>query len=150
MDQIFSNGSGKRPLLFLGIVIILLILLAVVSFKSGPFRSSFCVEEVVLSQELDGARRPLQVGNSIPFGARQVCLWIKYASAREGSYLNVSWYYENEMILSERIELTLKDGVRVFYLLKEEGIALPQGNYRVTVSAAATPQSEISFHIDKK
>lgn len=149
MDQASSNVSGKGPLVFLGIVIILLILSAVISFRAGPLRSSFNVEEALICQELDGAHRPLKVGNSIPYGARQVCLWLKYTSAREGSYLEVSWYYENDLILSERVGLTVKDGERAFYLLQEEGSPLPAGNYAVVISTAARLRSEISFHIDK-
>lgn len=150
MDQAFKNGPGKRPLVFLGVTVILLILSAVISFKVRPFRSSFRVEEVLICQELDGSHQPLLVGNSIPYGARQVCLWLKYAFARDGSFLEVSWYYDKDMILSERVGLASKDGARAFYLLKEEGTPLPQGNYRVTVSTAAKQWSEISFHIDKK
>lgn len=150
MDQVFKSMSEKKSLVFLGITVVLLIFLATLSFKAGPFRSSFSVEEVLICQELDGSRKPLQIGNSIPSGVRQVCLWLKYSSAREGSYLEVSWFYENEMILSERVGLTAKDGVRAFYLLREAGDALPSGNYRVTVSTAAKKWSEVDFRIEQK
>lgn len=150
MDQAFKNRLGERPLVFLGIAVVLLILSAVISFKARPFRSSFRVEEVLICQELDGSRQPLRVGNSISYGARQVCLWLKYASVQEYGYLNVSWHYEEDLILSERVGLASKDGERAFYLLKEEGTPLPQGNYRVAISTAAKQWSEISFNIYKK
>lgn len=148
MDQGFRNVSGNRPLIFLGIAIILLFLSVIMSLKAGPFKSSFHVEEILICQELDGSRQPLRVGNSIPYGARQLCLWLKYVSAREGSYIEVSWFYEKEVILSERVGLTAKDGVRAFYLLREEGDVLPRGNYSVTVSTSSKQRSEISFHIN--
>lgn len=150
MGQTFSDAPGRKPLVFLGVAVVFLILLAVVSFKFRPFKNSFNVEEVVLSQELDGARQPLQVGNNIPYGARQVCLWLKYSSAREDSYVEVSWYYEEDMVLSERVGVNTRDGVRAFYLLKEEGTPLPVGNYKVTVATASKQWSEIIFYIEKK
>lgn len=148
MGRDSGNASGNRPLVFLGIAVILLILSVIISFKAGPFRSSFRVEEVLICQELDGSRQPLRIGNSIPYGVRQVCLWLKYMSAREASYLEVSWFYEKDVILSERVGLTAKDGVRAFYLLREEGDILPKGNYSVVVSTGSKKWSEISFHID--
>ena len=97
--------------------------------------SSFKVDEALICQELDGNREPLLVGSSIPYGPSQICLWLKYSSARQGSHLEVSWYYGEDLVLSEPLKLMTKDGVRAFYLLREEGTSLPVGTYRVTVSA---------------
>lgn len=150
MNKAFISVSGKRPLVFLGIAIVLLAFLAILSFNAGPFRSSFNVEEVVVCQELDGSRQPLRIGNNIPSGVRQVCLWLKYSSAREGSYLEISWFYEEEMILSEMVRLTAKNGSRAFYLLREAGDALQEGNYKVAVTTAAKKWSEIAFRIERQ
>lgn len=149
MNQPFKSMPEKRSLIFLGITVVLLIFLAILSVKAEPFRSSFSVDEVIISQELDGSRKPTRIGNIIPSGVRQVCLWLEYSSAREGSYLEVSWLYQNEIVLSERVGLTAKDGVRAFYLLKDSGDALPIGNYSVTVSTAAKKWSEINFSIEQ-
>lgn len=149
MNQPFKNMSEKSSLFFLGAIVVLLIFLAILSFKAGPFRSSFSVDEVLISQELDGSRKPIRIGNRIPSGVRQVCLWLKYSSAREGSYLEVSWFYQDEMVLSERVGLTAKDGVRAFYLLRDSGDALPTGDYKVTVSTAAKKWSETDFRIEQ-
>ena len=150
MGRVLNIESGKRPLVLLGFVVVLLILSVILSFKFGPFKSSFRVEEALICQELDGSRQPLRVGNNIPYGVRQVCLWLKYVSAREGAHLDVSWYYEKDQVLSEKIGLTVVDGVRAVYLLREEGDALPSGNYGVTISASGRVCAEIDFCIEKK
>lgn len=147
MGEAINNKSGNRPLVFLGVVIILLILSAILSFKIGAFRGSFLVEEALICQELNGFRQPLRAGNNIFHGARQVCLWLKYSSAREGGHIDVSWYYNNDLILSEKVSLTAVDGVKTFYLLRDEGTPLPSGSYRVTVSASSRQWAGIDFYV---
>lgn len=150
MKSINSDNKAKRPLILLGFSVILLLLLVAWSLKIGPFSSFFKVEEALICQELGGNREPLLVGNSIPYGPSQICLWLKYSSAREGSHLEVSWYYGNELVLSEPLKLIAKDGVRAFYLLREEGTPLPVGGYRVTVSTPAKVWSDIKFEITRR
>ena len=145
-----SDNNAKRPLILLGCSVILLLLLVTWSLKIGPFSSFFKVEEALICQELGGNREPLLVGNSIPYGPSQICLWLKYSSAREGSHLEVSWYYGNELVLSEPLKLIAKDGVRAFYLLREEGTPLPVGKYRVTVSTPAKVWTDIKFEITRR
>ncbi len=150
MKSIKTDMSAKRPLVLLGFSVILLLLLATWSLKVGPFSSFFKVEEAVICQELGDNREPLLIGNSIPYGPSQICLWLKYSSAREGSHLEVSWYYGNELVLSEPLKLMTKDGVRAFYLLREEGTPLPVGLYRVAVSTPAKVWSDIKFEIVRR
>ena len=150
MKNINTDKSAKRPLMLLGFSVILLLLLVTWSLKVGPFSSFFKVEEAVICQELGNNREPLLVSNSIPYGPSQICLWLKYSSAREGSHLQVSWYYGNELVLSEPLKLMTKDGVRAFYLLREEGTPLPVGSYRVTVSTPAKVWSDIKFEIARR
>ena len=150
MKNINTDKSAKRPILFLGCSVILLLLLVTWSLMVGPFSSFFKFEEAVICQELGDNREPLLIGNSIPYGPSQICLWLKYSSAREGSHLEVSWYYGNELVLSEPLKLMTKDGVRTFYLLREEGTPLPVGSYRVTVSTPAKVWSDIKFEIARR
>jgi len=150
MDSINKERSAKRPLILLGFSVILLLLLVTWSLKVGPFSSRFKVEDAVICQELGADRKPLLIGNSIPYGPSQICLWLKYSSAREGSHLEVSWYYGNELVLLEPLKLISKDGVRTFYLLREEGTPLPVGSYRVTVSTPAKVWSDIKFEIVRR
>lgn len=150
MKSINMDKSAKRPLVLLGLSVILLLLLVTWSLKVGPFSSFFKVEEAVICQELGEDREPLLIGNIIPYGPSQICLWLKYSSAREGSHLEVSWYYGNELVLSEPLKLMTKDGVRAFYLLREEGTPLPIGSYRVNVSTPAKVWSDIKFEIVRR
>ena len=150
MKSINLDKSSKRPLVLLGLSVILLLLLVAWSLKAGPFSSFFKVEEALICQELGDNREPLFVSKSIPYGQSQICLWLKYSSAREGSHLEISWYYGKELVLSEPMKLMTKDGIRVFYLLREEGTPLPVGSYRVTVSTPAKVWSDIKFEIVRR
>lgn len=145
-----GNKSGRRPLAILGFIVILLLLLVTWSMKVGPFSGSFKIEKAVICQELDDERRPVKAGSSIPSGSRQICLWLQYSSAREGSHLEVSWYFGDELVLSEPLKLMTKNGVRAFYLLREEGSPLPVGSYRVTVSTPAKVWTDIKFEVVKR
>ncbi len=150
MKNINTDKSAKRPIMFLGFSVILLLLLVTWSLKVGPFSSFLRSKRQLICQELGDNREPLLIGNSIPYSPSQICLWLKYSSAREGSHLEVSWYYGNELVLSEPLKLMTKDGVRTFYLLREEGTPLPVGSYRVTVSTPAKVWSDIKFEIARR
>ena len=150
MKTVNNNKSAKRPLLLLAFSVVFLLLLVTWSLKVGPLLSSFKVDEALICQELDGNREPLLVGSSIPYGPSQICLWLKYSSARQGSHLEVSWYYGEDLVLSEPLKLMTKDGVRAFYLLREEGTSLPVGTYRVTVSAPDKVWADIKFEIVRR
>ncbi|MDD4160448.1 MAG: hypothetical protein PHO18_05825 [Synergistaceae bacterium] len=150
MKNINTDKSAKSPLVLLGLSVILLLLLVTWSLKVGPFSGFFKVEEAVICQELGDNREPLLISNSIPYGSSQICLWLKYSSAREGSHLEVSWYYGDELVLLEPLKLMTKNGVRAFYLLREEGTPLPVGAYRVKVSTPAKVWSDIKFEIVRR
>ncbi|MEA5034399.1 hypothetical protein [Cloacibacillus evryensis] len=112
--------------------------------------SSFRIDKAVVCVELDRDRLPHKVMNTIQYGTRQVCLWFQYSSAPEGNHLEVSWYYGKDIVLSEPLKLMTKDGVRAFYLLREEGTPLPVGKYRVTISSPTKRLSELEFEIIRK
>jgi len=150
MNFIAGNKSGKRPLIFLGFAVVLLLLLVTWSLKVGPFGSLFRVDQVVICQELDANRKPLHVSNSIQYGTRQICLWLRYSAAREGSHLEVSWYYGKDLVLSEPLKIMTKNGDRAFYLLREEGTPLPVGSYRVTVSTPSKVWADIKFAVVRR
>jgi hypothetical protein len=150
MNFMAGNKSGRRPLILLGFTVVLLLLLVTWSLKVGPFGNSFRVEEALICKELDGNRKPLHVSNSISYGSRQICLWLRYSSAREGSHLEVSWYYGKDLVLSEPLKLMTKNGDRAFYLLREEGTPLPIGSYRVTVSTPSKVWADIKFEVVRR
>lgn len=150
MDQNYQNGSGRRPLILLGLTVVVLVILSVVSLKTGLLGSSFRIDKAVVCVELDRNRLPHKVMNTIQYGTRQVCLWFQYSSAPEGNHLEVSWYYGKDLVLSEPLKLMTKDGVRTFYLLREEGTPLPVGKYRVIISSPTKRLSELEFEIIRK
>ena len=75
---------------------------------------------------------------------------VQYSSAPEGNHLEISWYYEDEKVLSESLKLMTKDGMRAFYLLQEEGTPLPAGIDIRIVSSATKVLSSLDFEIIRK
>ena len=145
-----SDRSAKRPFIILGASVVLLTVLVALSLNSGVFGNSLHIDKLIICLELDENRMPLRVSDSIPYGPRQICLWLQYASAREGSHLEVSWYYGKERVLSEPFKLMKKDGVKAFYLLREAGTPLPPGKYKVVVSTVTGELSNAAFEILKR
>lgn len=142
--------TGRRPLVFLGISVVLLILLSAWSLRGGLFGASFRIDKAVVCKELDDNRQPLRADEDIPYGSRQICLWFSYSSASEGSHVTVSWYYGKDLVLSESLKLMSKDGTRAFYLLRDEGTPLPVGSYRATVSTPARTWADIKFNVVRR
>lgn len=149
MEQEYQSGSGKRPLILLGLVVIVLVALSVISLKTGMLGKSFRIDKAVVCIELDRNRLPHKIMDTIQYGTRQVCLWFQYSSAAAGNRLVVSWYYGTDLVLSESLKLITEDGTRAFYLLQEEGIPLPEGKYRVTISSPTKCLEELEFEITK-
>ena len=48
MDQNYQDSSGKRPLILLGVAVIILVALIVVSLKSGLLGSTFRIDKAVV------------------------------------------------------------------------------------------------------
>ncbi|MDO5114797.1 MAG: hypothetical protein Q4D58_01730 [Synergistaceae bacterium] len=142
--------TGKRSLVILGAIVVILVILSVMSLNTGLLGSPFRIDKAVVCIELDKNRLPHKVMETITHGVRQVCLWFQYSSAAEGNHLVVSWYYGEDMVLSESLKLMTKEGVRAFYLLREDGSPLPPGNYRVTISSATRMLSELNFEIVRR
>ncbi|MBR4401723.1 MAG: hypothetical protein IKT09_08600 [Synergistes sp.] len=150
MEQKYLDDSGRRPLIILAFLVIVLAALSVVSLKAGLVGKTFRIDKSVVCVELDRSRRPYKIRDKIQYGTRQVCLWFQYSDASEGGRLEVSWYYGDDLVLSEPLKLMARDGIRAFYLLREDGTPLPQGKYRVAISSPTKCLSELDFEIEKK
>lgn len=150
MERKYFESSGRRPLIILAFAVVALVLLSVASLKTGLVGKTFRIDKSVVCVELDRSRRPHKIRETIQYGTRQVCLWFQYSDAPEGSHLEVSWYYGEDLVRSEPLKLMSKDGIRAFYLLREDGMPLPQGKYRVTISSPTKCLSELNFEIIKK
>lgn len=150
MDCKEQKESGNRPLILLGVSVVILAALVVMSLKTGLLGGQFKIDKAVVCVELDRQRRPHKVMENIPYGTRQVCLWFQYSSAPEGNHLEIAWYYGKNLVLSESLKLMTKNGERAFYLLREEGTPLPVGKYRVTISSPTKKLSDLEFEIARK
>lgn len=145
-----SSDVSKKPLIVLGVVVIVLILLCVVSFKRGIIGRAFKIEKAVVCVELDSDKRPRKIRDVMTYGTKQACLWFNYSSASEGNRLEVEWYYNDSLVLSDPVKLMTKDGVRAFYLLHEGGTPLPAGKYTVKIIAPTKELCSVNFKIVKK
>ncbi|NLV81986.1 MAG: hypothetical protein GXZ18_03110 [Synergistaceae bacterium] len=143
-----SDRTTKILFTILATSIVFILLLCAWSLKYDFFGNSLYVEKAFVCLELGDNREPLSVSTNIPYGARQVCLWFRYASAQGESYLTISWYLNNELVLSEQMKLIDKEGIKAFYLLKENGIPLSAGSYKVLISTPTKTLSEIPFIIN--
>ena len=150
MNQVKSNGFGRSPLLLLGAAVVVLALLIVMYFRSDFWGNSFSINDAKICIELDRSRIPSKVSETIQYGTRQICLWFKYSSAPEGTLVQISWYYNDSLVLTESLKLIASDGERAFYLLQEDGSALPVGDYRVVISSSTEELKDLKFVIIPK
>ena len=144
------NEAGKRPLIILGSAVILLLLLSAWSLKADLFTDGFHIDKSVICLELDENRKPLHISSKIQYGSRQICLWLQYSKAKEGNHLDITWYYGKDKVLTEQLKLMTADGVKAFYLLREEGTPLPVGSYKAVISTPVKTLSEIKFDIVRR
>lgn len=144
-----SDKSTRILFVVLAISIVFILLLCVWSLKYDFFGNALRIEKSLVCIELGDNREPISVSNNIPYGARQVCLWFRYASAQVESHLKISWYFNKDLILSEQLKLVDKEGIKAFYLLKEAGAPLSAGSYRVVISTPTKTLSEIPFIVNK-
>ncbi len=149
-----SRGGGfimarvkRAPLLLLVGLVALLVLLAGWSLRSRAASDPFRLEQAVVCLELDDDLKPLRVSDRFPRGTRQVCLWFRYASAREGDGLSVRWFHEGGLIQRETMRLAPGRGTKAFYLLREDGSPLPQGTYQVRLEGNGRSLSVLMFRI---
>lgn len=149
MSAAFQKKVPKLAVLIVFFVAVLA-LAAVLFLKAELLGEAFCIKKVVICPKLDRTRSPLDAGGTIYHGLKSVALWLEYVSARDGTPVDVSWYYEDEPVLLETFKLVAGDGARCFYLLKDNGAPLPVGKYRVTVSTPAKLWSDKEFEIVKR
>ena len=137
----------RAPFLWLVGLVVLLVLLAGWSFRSRAASEPFRLEQAVVCLELDDEMKPLRVSDRFPRGTRQVGLWFRYASAREGDGLSVKWYHQGSLIQRETLRLVPGRGVKAFYLLREDGSPLPAGTYRVRLEGNGRRLALLEFRI---
>lgn len=136
------------PLIFVGLLVLALMVLVSWSFRKSDFASgSFKMREVRICEELDENLKPVSADRNIPPESQQVCLWFDYAGARRGDAIEISWYLGGDMIQRETVRLSAPEGVRAFYLLREDGSALEPGLYSVKISCNGKDAYEDNFNV---
>ena len=142
--------SVSKPFVLLGFSIVILLLLCSWSLRYDIFGGALHIDESVICMDLDENRQPLRKNANIVYGTKQVCLWFKYSKGYEGCHVKISWYYEEKLMWLEQQKLMSKEGVKAFYLLREDGSLLPAGNYKIVISTPTKILSEIPFAILNK
>ena len=142
--------SKDKPFIILGCIIVVLLFLVAWSSKPEIFGEQLDINNACVCLELDDNRQPLHISNNIPYGSRQICLWFNYKSSRDGTHVDVTWYYGKDVVLDESMKLMDKEGTKAFYLRREEGTALPAGKYKVVLSTNNKIITEIPFAILKR
>jgi hypothetical protein len=132
-------ARGKRrsadPIIWLGVVVLVLIVLVSWSFRSSNFiAGSFRIDNLQICEELDELLMPVSSDRNLSGGSRQVCLWFSYSKARMGDSIEIMWYLNEKMIQRELMRLSEPKGVRAFYLLRDDGSALDPGFYSVYIT----------------
>jgi hypothetical protein len=136
------------PLILVGLLVLALMALVSWSFRESDFASgSFKMREVRICEELDENLQPVSADRNIPSESQQVCLWFDYSGARRGDAIEISWYRGDDMIQRETVRLSAPEGVRAFYLLREDGSYLDPGFYSVTISCNGKDTYEDNFTV---
>ncbi|MDR3164872.1 MAG: hypothetical protein LBU13_04780 [Synergistaceae bacterium] len=144
---------GKRlkihePLVLVGLMALALMLLVSWGFRRSNFASgSFKMNEVLICEELDENLRPVSADRNISQESQQACLWFDYSGARRGDTIEISWYLSGEMIQRETVRLSSSEGIKAFYLLKEDGSPLAPGFYSVIISCNGKDTYEDNFTV---
>ncbi|MEG2020022.1 MAG: hypothetical protein RRZ70_06060 [Synergistaceae bacterium] len=133
----------------IGALLLFFLMLTAWAFKYDIFTTSLSIDKSLICIELDENRKPLKITENIPRGTRQVCLWFKYNTSRTPLNIKITWSLDNEVLLSEMQKLVTPEGVKAFYLLREDGMPLEDGRYSVTIKDGSKIISSIPFKIIK-
>ncbi|GHV31101.1 hypothetical protein FACS1894167_12950 [Synergistales bacterium] len=132
-----SGGSERRSvltLLLLALTVVILMSVSSLSFSAnGIVAGSLRLDDIQICEELDDKMKPVNIGDVLPGGIKQACLWLSYSRAREGDAIDVLWKHEDSPIYEHSYRLFAKKGVRAFYLMRDDGETLPGGLYSVSV-----------------
>ena len=140
--------TEKSGLLLVSIALLMITVLAswcVSLIKANS--NSLYLNTVLTSQELDTKLKPLYISNRFSPDSRQICLWFRYSAARDGDHVLISWYYAGKLIQKESLRLTEAGGIRVFYLVTEDGASLPVGEYAVSINSDKREITKLQFHV---
>ncbi|WP_213698736.1 MULTISPECIES: hypothetical protein [unclassified Acetomicrobium] len=142
------DDATKKPLIFILAVAILLVPSFVVTVRSDMISGAIEITNIIVCEDLTSDLVPVNVVSSssgFSYGITQVCVAFTY---RGSSYFDscVEWYYEGDLIHNESVYLD-GEGVKVFYLLRDDGTPLKKGLYEFYITCKGVRLADISFSI---
>ncbi len=143
------HKNEAKPLILLGFFALILVFFLSWSVRRDNIAAgSFRLDEIALCEELDDNMNPQERKSRFSGDTKQVCLWFEYARARDGDQLEVQWQFENDDIQRESFRLVHARGTRAFYLLREDGSALPPGVYGVSILCNGRAKGVERFEVE--
>lgn len=132
------SWSTRQKVSFFLIVVILILLVSVLWSlnKVGGYVGSLNVSKVFVCSEIEPSSIPAPVSGKLNYGQNQLCIWFEYDHAGKDDKIKITCYKDKEEIIRQQVALAPKQGVRAFYLVKDDGSPLPAGKYRVVISNA--------------
>ncbi len=133
-----SRSMKKSPLITLLVCIIAILLLSVLwsANKVGGYVGSVNIPRAYVCREIEHGKVPLPVTSKLYPDQRQICIWFEYKNAGKDDKIKIVCYRDQNEIIRQQVVPAGKNGIRAFYLVKNDGAALPVGKYRVTLSTA--------------
>jgi hypothetical protein len=143
-----NKRKNAEPIILIGVIVLVLVAVVSWSFRASDFiAGSFRMDEVQICEELDEVLMPIRSERNMPSDSSQVCLWFSYSRARRGDAIEIAWYLNERMIQREIVRLSEPNGVRAFYLLKEDGSFLDPGFYSVYISCNGREKGMENFTV---
>ncbi len=130
----YTVNNRASSLVALGVFVVVLLFILSWGFRSGNvIAGSFQVDDIQICEDLDDNMKPVRSGVALPGGTSKVCIWFRYSKAREGDSLEILWNHEGRSIQKDVFRISKPNGVRAFYLMREDRSSLPHGEYEVVL-----------------
>lgn len=141
------KGSSRFPLVVIFSATILSVLLLGWALRGSGIVQNCEVYDVSVCEELDEQLRPLGGSSPFCFGIRQLGVRFRFRLARQGESLLVRWHFQNHLIHEESLSVESTEGVKAFYLVREDGAPLPVGDYAVSIAEGDRQAFRLEFAI---
>lgn len=143
------RGSSRFPLVFVFSATVLSALLLGWALRGSGIVANCEIHDVSVCEELDEQLRPIGGGSPFCFGIRQLGVRFRFRLARQGESIQVRWFYQNHLIHEEALSVEASEGVKAFYLVREDGAPLPVGDYHVSVAEGGRQAFRLDFSIEE-
>ncbi len=142
------NVSSRFPLVFVFSATVLSALLLGWALRGSGIVKNCEIYDVSVCEELDEQLRPVGGGSPFCFGIRQLGVRFRFRLARQGESLQVRWLYQNHLIHEESLSVESTEGVKAFYLVREDGAPLPAGEYFVSIAEGGRQAFRLDFSVE--